>query len=209
MNAGSTMERVYLDLKARIVGGAYLRASVAAASLFGTLFVAVAWLAPAPRLLWNASASAPIGLYRIDPGVTPRAGDLVALQPPAPLGGWLAERHYLPAGVPLLKRVAALPGARICRSGVFVTIDGLAAARAMARDSLGRPLPFWLGCRIVGPDELFLLNAAPDSLDGRYFGPMPAAGLIGVAHPVMIRPPSGAPLSAHRPSPDHTSSQAE
>ncbi|PQM25907.1 conjugal transfer protein [Sphingopyxis lindanitolerans] len=187
----------------------YLHATVAAASLFGTLFVAVAWLAPAPRLLWNASASAPIGLYRIDPGATPRAGDLVAIRPSPPLGAWLAERQYLPAGVPLLKRVAALPGARICRSGVFVTIDGLAAARAMARDRLGRPLPFWLGCRIVGPDELFLLNAAPDSLDGRYFGPLPAAGLLGVAHPVMTRPASGAPLSAHRPSPDQTSSQAE
>ena len=102
----------------------YLRATVAAASLFGSLFVAVAWLAPAPRLLWNASASAPIGLYRIDPGATPRAGDLVAIRPSPPLGAWLAERHYLPAGVPLLKRVAALPGARLCRSGVFVTIDG-------------------------------------------------------------------------------------
>src|SRR3546814_15532006 len=77
----------------------------------------------------------------------------------------------------------------------------------MARDRLGRPLPFWLGCRIVGPDELFLLNAAPDSLDGRYFGPLPAAGLLGVAHPVMTRPASGAPLSAHRPSPDQTRSE--
>lgn len=187
----------------------YLRATVAAASLFGTLFVAVAWLAPAPRVLWNASASAPIGLYWIDPGAPVRAGELVAIRPPAPLGGWLAERHYLPAGVPLLKRVAALPGARICRSGVFVTIDGLAAARAMARDRLGRPLPLWLGCRVVGPDELFLLNAAPDSLDGRYFGPLPAAGLLGVAHPIVTRPASGAPFSAHRPSPDQTSSQAE
>ena len=187
----------------------YLRATVAIASLFGGLFAAVAWLAPAPRLLWNPSASAPIGLYWIDPGATPRAGDLVAVQPPALLRAWLAERHYLPAGIPLLKRVAALPGARICRSGVFVTIDGVAAARAMARDRLGRALPFWLGCRIVGPDELFLLNAAPDSLDGRYFGPLPAAGLLGVAHPVMIRPASGAPLSPHRPSPDQTSSQAE
>jgi len=187
----------------------YLHATVAAASLFGSLFAAVAWLAPAPRLLWNASASAPIGLYRIDPDASPRAGDMVAIRPPAPLRRWLAERHYLPTGVPLLKRVAALPGARICRSGVFVTIDGVAAARAMARDRRGRPLPLWLGCRIVGPDELFLLNAAPDSLDGRYFGPLPAAGLLGVAHPIMIRPASGAPLSGHRPSPNQTSSQAE
>src|SRR3546814_6488078 len=80
----------------------YLRATVAAASLFGTLFVAVAWLAPAPRLLWNASASAPIGLYRIDPGATPRAGDLVAIRPSPPLGARLPERDHLPAGVRLL-----------------------------------------------------------------------------------------------------------
>ena len=130
----------------------YLSATVATASLFGGLFAAVAWLPPAPRLLWNVSASAPIGLYRIDPGSTPRAGDLVVLQPPAPLSRWLAERHYLPAGIPLLKRVAALPGARICRSGVFVTIDGRAAARAMARDRFGRPLAVCLGhCFVVWP----------------------------------------------------------
>ena len=177
----------------------YLRATVAAASLFGGLFVAVAWLAPAPRLLWNASASAPIGLYRIDPDARPSAGDMVAIQPPAPLGSWLADRHYLPAGVPLLKRVAALPGARICRSGVFVTIDGVAAARAMARDRLGRALPFWLGCRIVGPDELFLLNAASDSLDGRYFGAISATGLIGVAQPIWTRAAAGAPRCWHQP----------
>lgn len=177
----------------------YLGATVAAASLFGGSFGAVAWLAPAPRLLWNASASAPTGLYRIEPGAKPRVGDLVAIEPPAPLSGWLAERHYLPAGTPLLKRVAALPGARICRSGVFVTIDGVAAARAVARDRLGRPLPLWLGCRIVGPSELYLLNAAPDSLDGRYFGPLPAAGLIGVARPIVTRPASGPPLRWRQP----------
>lgn len=179
----------------------YLSATIAAASLFGGLFGAIAWLAPAPRLLWNASASAPIGLYRVDPGATPRAGDLVVIQPPAPLGRWLDERRYVPAGVPLLKRVAALPGARICRSGVFVTIDGAAVARAMAHDRIGRRLPLWLGCRIVGPSELFLLNAAPDSLDGRYFGPLPAAGLIGVARPIVTRLASGARFSRTSASP--------
>jgi conjugative transfer signal peptidase TraF len=177
----------------------YLVATVAAASLFGCAFVAVAWLAPAPRLLWNASASAPIGLYRIDADARPVAGDLVAIEPPAALGDWLAQRGYLPLGVPLLKRVAGVPGQRICRTGVFVTIDGHGAARAVARDRLGRPLPTWLGCRIIGRGEFFLLNAPPDSLDSRYFGAISATGLIGVAQPIWTRAASGAPLRWRQP----------
>lgn len=172
----------------------YLSATVVVASFFGAAFVAVAWLAPAPRLLWNASASAPIGLYSIERDASPRVGDLVAIRPPASLGAYLAARNYLPLGVPLLKRVAALPGARACRSGVFVTVDGRAVARALARDRLGRPLPVWLGCHIVGTHELFLVNAAPDSLDGRYFGPVSAAGLLGTAHPILTRTHPAAPL---------------
>lgn len=168
--------------------------TVATAALFGTLFVAVAWAEPAPRLIWNASASAPIGLYRIDPDAPPRLGDLVAIDPPPALAGFLARSGYLPRGLPLLKRVAGLPGALVCRSGTFVTVDGAGAARALARDRAHRPLPVWTGCRTVGRGELFLLNAAPDSLDGRYFGPLPAAGLIGTAHPLLTRSDASAPL---------------
>lgn len=175
----------------------YLVATGVAASLFGAAFVAIAWLSPAPRLLWNASASAPIGLYRID-GAAPRVGDLVAITPPTDVEAWLAQRHYLPAGVPLLKRVAALPGARVCRTGMFVTIDGIGVARALARDRAGRSLPAWLGCRVIGPHEIFLINAAPASLDSRYFGPLLATGLIGVAHPLCTCAAPGAPLRCVR-----------
>jgi conjugative transfer signal peptidase TraF len=171
-----------------------LRATAAAATIFSTLFIAVAWLKPAPRSIWNASASAPTGLYRVDVGAPPRLGDLVAIAPPPALGTFLAQRGYLPRGVPLLKRVAGLPGALVCRSGVFVTVNGVAVARALARDRTGRPLPVWTGCRIVGRDELFLVNAARDSLDGRYFGPLPAAGLIGTAHPLLTCSNAAAPL---------------
>ncbi len=172
----------------------YLLATAILASLFAASFIAVASLAPPPRLIWNASASAPVGLYRVDRGAPPRIGDLVAISPPAAIEGWLARRNYLPAGVPLLKRVAALPGARVCRTGTFVTIDGVGVARALARDRAGRSLPLWLGCRIVGPHEIFLINAAPASLDSRYFGPLPAAGMIGTAHPLCTRAAPGAPL---------------
>jgi conjugative transfer signal peptidase TraF len=172
----------------------YLVVTVAAATLSAALFGVVTWQAPVPRLLWNASASAPIGLYAIERTAAPDIGDLVAVHPPAALGRFLNERRYLPFGIPLLKRVAALPGARVCRSGAFVTVDGHGMARARARDRQGRPLPVWHGCRIVGANELFLVNAAPDSLDGRYFGPMLTAGLIGVAHPLLTRGAPGAPL---------------
>ena len=67
-------------------------------------------------------------------------------------------------------------------------------AVAKLQDRMGRALPVWRGCHQVGAGEIFLLNPAPDSLDGRYFGVLPAAGLIGTAHPVLTRNAPGEPL---------------
>jgi len=165
---------------------------IAGAVIGSTLVAAVL---PLPKLLlWNASASAPIGLYRLHPGGRPAVGDMVAVTPPPALARFMAERHYLPVGVPLLKHVAARPGALICRRDATVTIDGRTVAVARASDRHGRPLPVWRGCHVLRNDELFLLNAAPDSLDGRYFGPVPASGLIGRATPIFTRDTPDTPL---------------
>ena len=41
------------------------------------------------------------------------------------------------------------------------------------------------GCRLVAAGELFLMNChARDSLDGRYFGPLPATSVIGRTTPL-------------------------
>ena len=64
----------------------------------------------APKLIWNASASTPIGLYSVDRSPRLDVTDLVAVAAPEPLATFLAERGYLPRGVPLMKRVAGLPG---------------------------------------------------------------------------------------------------
>ncbi len=158
-------------------------------------FTLIAVVLPLPKLLiWNASASAPIGLYRINTFARPAVGDMVAVAPPPALARFMAGRRYLPVGVPLLKHVAARPGALICRRDRAVTIDGRTVAIARAIDSHGRPLPAWRGCRVLRINELFLLNAAPDSLDGRYFGPIPASGLIGRAIPILTRDTPNAPL---------------
>src|SRR3546814_16635298 len=121
----------------------------------------------------------------------PPVGALVAITPPAQLARFLDRRRYLPIGVPLLKHVAARPGTQVCRFGSRVTIDRHVVAIALDRDSHGRPLPAWRGCRILGRAEFFLLNAAADSMDGRYFGPIPATGLLGRATPVLTRDAPG------------------
>jgi conjugative transfer signal peptidase TraF len=152
------------------------------------LFGGLAFAHPAPKLIWNATASTPVGLYVVRPDRHPTIGDLVVIRPPEPLAKFLAEGGYLPRGLPLLKQIAADAGDTVCRSGATVTIDGIAVATAHERDHLGRPLPAWSGCRTLGTGELFLLNRHPDSLDGRYFGPIPASAVLGRAHPLFLVP---------------------
>ena len=56
---------------------------------------------------------------------------------------------------------------------------------AQSLDHLGRTLPRWSGCRTLQPDEVFLMNpTAPDSLDGRYFGPLPLTSIVARAVPL-------------------------
>ena len=153
---------------------------VASVSIFALSFVSVA-----PRLLWNASASVPVGLYRLRPTGKLDVGDLVAVMPPAPLARFLAERHYLPLDTPLMKRVAALPGQEICRVRCTITVDGIELGAVLDRDRHGRALPAWQGCRRVEDGTVFLMNVdAPDSLDSRYFGTLPAATILGQATPL-------------------------
>lgn len=138
-----------------------------------------------PRLMWNASASAPIGLYSLDRAKHVALTDLVALDAPEPLASFLAERSYLPRGVPLLKRVAGLPGDQVCRVGARITVNEVAIGEALDRDRLGRDLPVWRGCQRIADGEIFLMNwAVEDSLDGRYFGPIPTRSIIGRATPL-------------------------
>jgi len=148
--------------------------------------LAVAAFAPMPlKLVWNASASTPIGLYAIHPTGHLGVADLVVVRAPEPLAEFLAEGGYLPRKVPLMKRVAALPGQRICRSGRAISVDGVITAEALDRDRLGRLLPTWQGCRMVGEGEVFLLNRqVRDSLDGRYFGPLSVNSIVGRAIPL-------------------------
>jgi type IV secretory pathway protease TraF len=84
-----------------------------------------------------------------------------------------------------VKHVAALPGQSVCRNGLTVSVDAVKVGEARERDSRGRTLPSWQDCRVIALGQVFLMNAlSADSLDGRYFGPFPAASIVGRAAPL-------------------------
>lgn len=137
------------------------------------------------RVVYNASASVPLGWYWIDEPRALQPSDLVLVRPPIGVEPLLVARGYLAPGVPLVKQIGAVPGDTVCRQGVRVSVNGTPAALAREADALGRSLPRWGGCRTLGPGDVFLLNSgAPGSFDGRYFGPTPARDIIGKARPL-------------------------
>lgn len=147
------------------------------AVLFGLVFD------PPAKLIWNRSASAPQGLYwlRDAPLTKGRWAVLSASSEPAL---WAAARGYIGEDWPLLKQIAGLPGDTICRDGAAVSINGQQAAQAFLVDRMHRDLPVWEGCITLAAGEVFLFSPHPSSLDGRYFGAVREADILGVAVPV-------------------------
>lgn len=143
-----------------------------------------------PLLIWNASASAPVGLYRLEPTVQPSVGERAAYRPVPEWSRWFSARGYLPEGVPLLKPVAATAPSVVCRHDTEISIDGRPVASARDRDAAGRALPRWSGCVALGPEAVFLLAPdVPNSLDSRYFGPVHRDDLLGRVTPIRVREP--------------------
>lgn len=175
-----------------------LRDCLVLAGLSAGGLAALAWASfasPLPRLVYNPSDSVAVGWYHIDS--TSRrvdalpVGSIVLAQLPADAAVLAAQRGYLPTHVPLLKRVGAIAPQRVCVVDGVVRIDGVPMAAALPADRMGRPLRASRTCRRLRPGELFLLSTTnPASFDSRYFGPIPAVDVIGMAHPfgLEVRP---------------------
>jgi conjugative transfer signal peptidase TraF len=160
------------------------------ALLAGLGLAALAWSSVqtySVRIVYNTSDSVPRGWYRIVPAHALHVGSLVLVQLPADIATLAAQRGYLPERVPLLKRIAAVPPQQVCVAQQLVSIDGVAVATTLNADRQGRTLPAWQQCRPLRDGEVFLLSAThPASFDGRYFGPLPATSVLGLAQPVWI-----------------------
>lgn len=146
---------------------------------------------PPTLLVWNPSASAPVGLYRLSSELAVRRGDMVVAWTPQPARELAARRHYLPANVPLVKRVAAVAGDQVCADGGAVSINGRRVATRLRSDAAGRRMPWWNGCRRLVVGEHFLLMGHSSSFDGRYFGTTRGNDLIGRAELLWATPARG------------------
>ncbi|ARS28755.1 S26 family signal peptidase [Sphingomonas sp. KC8] len=160
---------------------ARLRRRIAITCAGIAVLLASAAAPPAPRLVWNASASAPVGLYAVTPGVSAEPGDMVIARIPDRFRLLAASRHYIPINVPLVKRVVAYAGDEVCALGQEIFINGRWIAERRLADGHGRPMPMWSGCIRLHGRQLFLLMDNPASFDGRYFGATEARDIIGKA----------------------------
>jgi conjugative transfer signal peptidase TraF len=150
---------------------------------------------PPPMLVWNASASAPIGLYYVDSWkrfdqqtADIEIDDMVVAWPPKAARMLAADRHYLPSDVPLIKRVAAAEHDAVCADGDRITIDGGWIVPRRKVDAKGRALPWWQGCHLLETGELFLMMEEHSaSFDGRYFGITAPQDVIGKATLIWAR----------------------
>ncbi|PWE52588.1 conjugative transfer signal peptidase TraF [Metarhizobium album] len=145
----------------------------------------------------NLTPSEPLGLWRIvalDRSAS--AGDLVFICPPQmPVMREARERGYLRSGTcpsavaPLIKTVIAVAGQQV-EIGAGVTIDGrrVAFSALAERDGKGRPMKPYRG-GIVPEESVFLHSPFRGSYDSRYFGPLPASGILGLAQQVLTYAP--------------------
>jgi conjugative transfer signal peptidase TraF len=130
-------------------------------------------------LLYNHTPSVPPGWYVRSADEMAR-GALVTVRAQNVAPDYAAARNFTDAGDRLIKRIAANDGDSVCAEGETIRINDRTVAHRAARDSQGRVLPHWSGCRTLSGDEVFLMGDTPDSFDSRYFGPVRVADIEGV-----------------------------
>lgn len=150
---------------------------------------------PRPAVLYNPSASAPIGWYRLRDNSPLKVGDQVAAYAPEWARKLADERQYLPYEYPMIKTIWASSGTQICTENNRTHVPNYPVIIRLSQDSLGRDMPKLSGCFTLKPDEYFLVS--PDvqtkrrgvsvseqpgfinGFDSRYFGAVEAKNILG------------------------------
>jgi type IV secretory pathway protease TraF len=144
-------------------------------------------------LAYVGTPSIPKGLYLANRySLAPKVGEYVCISG-ASLPEWARQRHYLPAGMPLCKQVAALSGGQVVRSGVHqqaCDVSGTCVSSTLRPvDSQGRSLApaFPEGRSVIAADSVYLYSPHPRGLDSRYLGQVSASAITLRLTPLLTR----------------------
>ena len=134
-----------------------------------------------PWILYPNTPSLPLGLYVLTLDAHD-VGLIVAFRvPKAAIEYKRSIGERVDPNFLFMKPVIAGPGDHVChREQGSLELNGQPIADVVADDRLGRPLPVWQGCEVLGHDRYFTLSDyVPNSFDSRHFGPIHAEDILG------------------------------
>ena len=158
------------------------------------LSVLMAWgLVYAAGIRVNTTPSIPLGLYQLTNEPLVKGAYVLLCPPPAPVFEMAKARGYVGAGFcpggygQLMKRLVAAKNDKVTISAEGVAVNGqlLPMSKPIKLDGGGRSLPHYDKSWVLGSTEILVMSDSNSgSFDGRYFGSIQRAQIVGVIHPV-------------------------
>ena len=153
--------------------------------IFSGMAIAMIGLPRVSLLILNVTPSVPVGLYVTSPAELVR-GDFVLVARDTAAHRAAVAKGLIRPGMRLLKRVAGLPGNRVCMFGQTVWINGSIKVSSRPADGHGRALRTGRGCRVMAAGQLFVLGSYRNSFDSRYFGPICRDDVVSRVVPIWL-----------------------
>lgn len=158
---------------------------------FGALGLALIGGASFRFFVWNHTPSIPVGLY-LRTWEEVQIGSTVAFPAPPQAREYAIDHGGNGTASKFIKPLVAGPGEEVCvfttETGSWLIIDNRAVVSIRQKDRDGKDIPRFMDddCRKLGPDEWLPIGHHPDSYDGRYFGPIHRADMLGSYKPWIV-----------------------
>lgn len=154
-----------------------------------TLELAVfVWMFCDSRLVYNTTASMPIGLYYKTSEPVVRKSIILAKPHKSDYILQAIKYGYISENEILLKRVIGIPGdkVRITQEGIYVNDDLIANTRIFVVDTNKRPLIYKTLDKTLMNNEYIIVGDSEKSFDSRYFGIVTSDEVISTVVPLYV-----------------------